>query len=365
MPTIPKGLQPGETIAFISPSFRVNEIFPLYVERGKAVLEAKGYPVKVFWTHEDAKTTTIAQHVANRKREILEAFADPEVRAICCTVGGTTADELIRPFLYDASAVDIIRKNPKIFFGYSDITILHWIIYHLSGLRTFYGPGVYAELGEAPSPMAFTLDNLLRAIAYDASTGALPKPIGPVPRSRDYAPLLPDDGLDSRANVTPNKVLPTPAWRWVRGGACTGRIFGGCLAIVGRLHGVRTLEPDWTGRVLFLETATADDETKGLPIYRIRQFIADLIAYGVMDQISGLIFGRFYGYDSQESQDELAGVIHGLLCEGEIVKNNKEFPILMNVDVGHTSPMITIPMDALVRLDSAKDEFSILEAGIQ
>ena len=84
-----------------------------------------------------------------------------------------------------------------------------------------------------------------------------------------------------------------------------------------------------------------------------------------MDQINGLILGRFYGYDSQESQDELAGVIHGLLCDGDIVKNNKAFPILMNVDIGHTSPLITIPMDALVGLDSAKDEFSILEAGIQ
>ncbi len=84
-----------------------------------------------------------------------------------------------------------------------------------------------------------------------------------------------------------------------------------------------------------------------------------------MDQISGLIFGRFYGYDSHESQDELAAVIYGLLCDGDIVKNKEDFPILMNVDVGHTSPMITIPMDALVSLDSAKDEFSILEAGIQ
>lgn len=84
-----------------------------------------------------------------------------------------------------------------------------------------------------------------------------------------------------------------------------------------------------------------------------------------MDQINGLIFGRFYGYDSQESQDELADVIYGLICEGEIVKNKKDFPVLMNVDVGHTSPMITIPMDALVSLDSEKDEFAILEAGIQ
>ncbi len=224
------------------------------MERGKAALEARGYPVKVFWTHEDPKTTTIAQHIANRKREILEAFADPEVRAICCTVGGTTSDELIRPFLLDASAADIIRKNPKIFFGYSDITILHWVIYHLSGLRTFYGPGVSPELGEAPAPMTFTLDNLLRAITYDPSAGTPPKPIGPVPRSREYAPLLPDYVFNDPASTTPNKLLPSPAWRWVRGGACTGRIFGGCLTLVVRLHGVRVLEPDWTGRVLFLET---------------------------------------------------------------------------------------------------------------
>jgi muramoyltetrapeptide carboxypeptidase LdcA involved in peptidoglycan recycling len=120
-----------------------------------------------------------------------------------------------------------------------------------------------------------------------------------------------------------------------------------------------------TRLILTPNFVAADDPTKGLPLARVRQFIADLIAYGVMDRISGLIFGRFYGYDSQKSQDELARVIYELLCEGDIVKNEREFPILMNVDVGHTSPMITIPMDALVSLDSAKDEFSILEAGIQ
>ena len=256
MTIIPKGLQPGETIAFVSPSFRVNKFHPFVVERAKVVLEAKGYPVKIFWTDEDPKTTTIAQHILNRKQEILEAFADPEVRAICCTVGGTTADELIRPFLYDEAAADIIRKNPKIFFGYSDITILHWILYHLSGLRTFYGPGVDPELGEAPAPMTFTLDNLLRAITHDASTGTPPRPIGPVARSKEYAPLAPNYALENGANTKPRTLAPTPAWRWIRGGASTGRIFGGCLTLVLRLHGVRQLEPDWSGRVLFLETAS-------------------------------------------------------------------------------------------------------------
>jgi len=80
-----------------------------------------------------------------------------------------------------------------------------------------------------------------------------------------------------------------------------------------------------------------------------------------------MVLGRFFGYDSEEARAELEGVVDGVLraeLGPGLEEGGREFPVLMNVDVGHTSPMVTIPLDALVRLDSETDTFEILEAGI-
>lgn len=361
---IPKALRPGCTIAFISPSARLNEIFPLPIVRAQAALEARGFKVKIFWTHEEGESTTVQQHITHRKQEILDAFADKEVDGIITTIGGLTCSELVPHFVNDEAALEILRSNPKVFVGYSDITTLHWMFHKYTGLRTFYGPTAIPELGEFPKPMDFTIDNLIRAIAHDPSTGVPPQPIGPVPRSTEWEPYLPDYLLhDNPKSEKPNESAPSPAWKWLRGGKATdARIFGGCISLVQRLQGMRSIAPDWKGRVVFLEAADGDDLIAGLTLSRTRQQLADLVAQGVMDGIKGLVFGRFFGYRTDEQQQAIAKLVREIFIENEAVTG--DFPILMNVDIGHTSPIITIPMDALVSMDSEKDEFVILEAGV-
>ena len=361
---LPKALKPGGTIAFISPSARLNESFAAPTARAKAALENKGFSVKVFWTHEDPETTTVQQHINHRKQEILAAFSDKEVDAIICTIGGLTCSELVPHFVTDAAALQVLRDNPKIFIGYSDITTLHWLLHRYTGLRTFYGPTAVAELGEFPKPMDFTMDNLIRTIVHDPSTGTAPQPIGPVPRSKEYAPMLPHYFLQSdTTSEKPSEYAPSPPWYWLRGGKVTNaRIFGGCISLVQRLQGVRSIVPDWKGRVLFLEASFGDQFSEGRSLGRTRQQLADLVAQGVLDEISGVVFGRFSGYTTDEQRDSAARLVKEMFVENDAV--TKDFPILMNVDIGHTSPILTIPMDALVSLDSEKDEFLILEAGV-
>jgi muramoyltetrapeptide carboxypeptidase LdcA involved in peptidoglycan recycling len=74
------------------------------------------------------------------------------------------------------------------------------------------------------------------------------------------------------------------------------------------------------------------------------------------------VVGRPFGYDSQEAREDYMQVITGLLCEGRFA--DKDFLILFGVDFGHTTPMITLPYDALAALDSDKDEFSIIEPAV-
>lgn len=92
--------------------------------------------------------------------------------------------------------------------------------------------------------------------------------------------------------------------------------------------------------------------------------VADLIAHGVFDGAAGLVVGRPYGYDTPEQWDAYAGVFKELLCEGPVGQTMHQFPILFGVDIGHTTPMVTLPYDTLAMLDSENDQFSILESGV-
>lgn len=163
-PILSKALPPGGTIALVSPSERMHETFSTATKRGIKVLESLGYAVKPIWTHEDPATTTVASHIAVRKAELLQTFADPTVDVIICMVGGMTMTELVPPLLHDPKALQVIKENPKVVVGYSDITHLHWLLYSHTGLRTFYGLTLVTELGELPQPAEYTIRHLLAAI---------------------------------------------------------------------------------------------------------------------------------------------------------------------------------------------------------
>jgi muramoyltetrapeptide carboxypeptidase LdcA involved in peptidoglycan recycling len=355
---IPKALEPGATIAFISPSARLNDQLPDIMARATAVLSGQGFKVREIYNRDAG----IQSSIRNRLSEIRIAFSDPSVSAIICAIGGTSFTELLPALIADTELHSIIRSNPKIVVGYSDITGFHWFLHALTGLRTFYGPGAIAELGEASSvddeksPLAFCVKHLFRAIA---STN----PMGDIPRSLTYSPKAARFLLDPNS-AEPPETVSTPEWIWIRSGKAQGHLFGGCLTVMARLHGVPKIVPDWRGRIVFFETSIGDDarfET-GNPLHRVGAGIADLISQGVFEDSVGLVVGRPYGYNTPKMRGEYIGVIKELLCEGPLA--SKSFPILFNVDIGHTTPMVTLPFDALAMLDSEKDQFAILEPGV-
>lgn len=359
-PILPPALKPGATIAFVSPSARLNNVIPAAISRAKDLFTSQGYQVRELFTPD----TSIQSSITNRLSELRTAFTDPSISAVVCTIGGPSFNELLPALLADTELHAAIRADPKVVVGYSDITGLHWFLHATTGLRTFYGPCPLPELGEPraadaaehqASALAFCARHLFRAITD-------PAPIGDVARSPTYAPDVAVMFKEPESLARP-RLVPSGGWTWLRRGRGEGRLFGGCLTVMARLGGVRGVVPDWRGRIVFIETAMGDDEVSGNPLGRVRAGVADLIAQGVFDDAAGLVVGRPFGYDSPKAREQYAGVIKGLLCEGRLAE--KKFPILYNVDIGHTTPLVTLPFDALAVLDSEKDQFAILDSALK
>lgn len=203
-PALAKALKPGETIAFVSLSARLNEVLPAAISRAAAVLSNRGYKVRTFFTPD----TGIQSSITNWLSEFRLAFLDPTISAIICTIGGGSFTELLPALMADTEMQASIRANPKIVVGYSDMTGLHWFLHAFTGLRTFYGPSAIPELGTADSvddeasPLAFCIRTLFDMISK-------PKPLGDVPRSLIYAPKLPAFFGDPTSTEI-QKVIPAP-----------------------------------------------------------------------------------------------------------------------------------------------------------
>lgn len=355
--TIPNALKPGDTIGLVSPSARLVNALPDVVSRGKTLLSERGYNVRTFFTKDEGTQSCIQ----NRLSELRAAFMDPTISTIICIIGGTTFTELLPGLIADHQLQEHIRANPKVVVGYSDNTALHWWLNAMTGLRSFYGPGIIPELGaiddskeKASSHVAFCTSSLLQTIAERS-------PVGALPRSLMYAPRHPAFFRDPKSEQA-QELRSSPSWQWVRSGKARGSLFGGCLTVVARLNGIPAIRPDWRDRIIFLETALGDDSQSGLALVRVKAAFADLIAQGVFDHAAGLIVGRPFGYDSDEDRAKYVGAIKGLFCEG--IQSLPTFPILFGVDFGHTSPMVTLPYDAMAELDSENDRFDIVEPSV-
>ncbi|MDO8729023.1 MAG: LD-carboxypeptidase, partial [bacterium] len=143
-------LKKGDLISILSPSAGLGELFPHRIENGIKYLEKIGFKVEVEKNALKRKNW-VSGSIKERVDDIHSAFKNKKVKAIICTIGGNHSNQLLKYLDFK-----LIRNNPKIFLGYSDITVLHNAIYKKAGLRTFYGPCIISEFGEYPEMLPFT-----------------------------------------------------------------------------------------------------------------------------------------------------------------------------------------------------------------
>ncbi|KAG8622954.1 hypothetical protein KVT40_007930 [Elsinoe batatas] len=334
-----KPLTPGGTIAFLSPSSRLNKLFGHRIERAKAFFERKGFHVKIIW--QDSLSTVHHEAVLQRCEELHAAFLDQEISAIVCTIGGHSCNELLECIDYD-----VIRTHPKIFCGFSDITLLHQALFMQAGLHTFYGPAVIPNFGEHPEPIPFTLEGFHSALR--GFTGPVSRSLG---WSQEWL-----DWSNPIADQQERSLVPSPPWKWLRAGHTQGKLLGGCLPSLNQLVGSKYC-PDYTDCVLLLETPEADHRPDApMSLAMVRKSLTDLRNARILSVIAGLVVGRPFMYDAKMRDDFHRVVLDA--CRGA------SYPILVDIDIGHTHPAMTLPLGSTVALDTGRDTFEIIDSPV-
>lgn len=340
--TKPRRLAKGDTIAVVAPSSGLGSIYPHRVTNGCRAIENLGFRVKEYPTsrsyHQGSSGTA-----ESRAMDLMRAFDDSSVGAIICTIGGLSCNEIL-PLL----DFDVIRKNPKILCGYSDITLLHCACLRKADLVTFYGPAVMTQFAEYPAPHDYTVSHFLRAVTKTQPLGAL----GPSETWTDEVM-----NWEEREDLLrPRRMVPNlDGHQWLRRGLTRGRIVGGCSYSLLQMKGTE-FDIDYEGKILLMETPAGQDFRRGLPLDYVDSELMDFRLAGIFNKISGLIVGRGFSYTT-----------HEMVRLRDIVRKHVSpyhFPVLLNFNTGHTDPILTIPLGVMATLDGDNGIFSIDENGV-
>jgi muramoyltetrapeptide carboxypeptidase len=242
-------------------------------------------------------------------------FARPEVEAIFCARGGYGTPRLLSLLDYD-----LIRENPKILLGYSDVTALHLAIQRQTGLVTFHGPMV-----ESDPQVGFVDYNwlgVLRAIAA-------PSPLGLVEN--------PPAG---------------PALRVIRGGRAQGPLVGGNLSLICATMGT-PYEIDTRGKILFLEDV-------GEAPYRMDRMLNQLLLAGKLQAASGIVIGESVGCE-QAPGDRPSLTLYEVLAD---LLSSLGKPVLYGLAIGHGFYKATLPLGVEAVLDATAGHLEVIEPAV-
>ena len=286
-------LPAGGVIALIAPAGPAE----LDLELATQWMAARGYQLRVLpgvWE----KDGYLAGSDAVRLRDLHDAFADESVDAIFCLRGGYGSPRLL-------AGIDfaLLRRNPKPFVGYSDITALHLAITRYAGFVTFHGAMLNADLlGNKLEPTESGLWQML---------------------SGQQSPVLEHPPAFALTTLAP--------------GSASGRLQGGNLSMICATIG-SAFELDDEGIILFIEDVNE-------PLYRVDRLLTHLRLAGKLNRLRGVLVGDFAGVDSV--------ALHRLLQQelGPL-----GIPVLAGWRSGHCNPNLTLPLGAQVRLDADQQQ---------
>jgi muramoyltetrapeptide carboxypeptidase len=291
---LPPAVRQGDTIGLVAPSGSI--INQDNLNSGIHILNEAGFNLKF---HRDFRKTPgyLAGSDQERAEEFNTLWSDPEVKAIIAARGGYGSLRML-----DMLDWELIRKNPKILIGFSDITALLTAIFKKTGLVTFHGP-VVTTLD--------SIDEQSRRSFFNTLTGQAP------------------------AFIKPDKI------KILKNGKAKGRLLGGNLTTLAHLLATPH-ELSWENIILFIEDV-------GESSYRLDRLLTHLSQAKRLDGLSGLILGSFTN-DKGEEEPDLTKTVYNRVLE---LFDEVDIPILANFPTGHSRRNLTLPLGINVEIDSS------------
>ena len=324
-------LSSGDKVAIISPSSGCANLFPWIYNLGIKRLEEEFNLTAIEFPTACQTPDYLAANPQARAIDINNAFADPQIKAIIATTGGSDQIEIL-PYL-DA---DVIQRNPKMFLGYSDNTNLHLYLFSL-GIVSYYGCSVMSQLAMQGGIHAYTRKYIQRVL-FEDTIGQL-----------DDCPEWTDYDLDwsveeNLQKVRPMEKSPKRIWQNCHHKVIKGRLFGGCLETL-KLHlSVNVYIPNlevFTEIILYVETS---EELPSADL--VYSFFATLGERHILKKIKALIVAipktQFIGQTAPEGRETYM-INQQIAINRALDIYNSELPVVFNLHFGHVDPQAIIP----------------------
>ncbi len=303
----PHRLKPGDTIGFVSPGGAIKN--PDSLQKAITLFQNMGFNTKIS-EHALDRWGYYSATDKNRAEDIRFMFSDPEINAIIATRGGSGCNRLLPLLDYD-----LIKNNPKIFMGYSDITALCNAIFTKTGLITFHGPVVTSTWN------TFT---------------------------RKYFQEILVDGI-ATTFMNPDMSKDVHDVHTITPGTTSGVLWGGNLSVLSTMAGSEFLpKPD--GTILFLEDVEED-------IYRIDRMLMHLKLTGILNKINGFIFAQCTTCEEDDPGFSLIEILDQYIKPLEI-------PAWYGSMAGHIYDKFTLPVGSPVTVDASNGTIMMIERAV-
>lgn len=303
----PKALKKGDTIGVVAPSSPAS---PEKVKLALEQLQALGFNVVMgkscYQNH-----GYLAGKDEVRAEDLNSMFRNKDIEGIICLRGGYGSIKIVNRL-----DLEMIGNNPKVFVGYSDITVLHLAFNQRCNLITFHGPMAASDI--AGGLDNFSMEYFIKAIMETQPMGILKNPLD----------------FETRSLVE---------------GVAKGEIVGGNLALVSATMGT-PYEVDTKGKLLFLEDI-------GEEPYRVDRMLTQLALGGKLEDAEGIILGDWNNCDPAKDNESL-----GLMEVFEEIVVPLQKPTIYNLKAGHCTPKLTIPFGVKATLDASEGIIIIEEA---
>ena len=323
---VPKKLKIGDEIRVIAPSRSLKILDFQRNENAKRRLEELGFKV-TFSKYANESDEYKCPPLENRISDLHDAFLDKNVKAILTAIGGYNSNQLLKYIDYD-----IIKNNPKIFCGYSDITALSNSIYAKTGLVTYSGPH-FSSFGMNKG-LEYTIDYFNKILMEN-----------------DEVNIIASEKWSNDAwwkNQDDRNLIKNEGMFVINEGCSEGQIIGGNLCTLNLLKGTEFM-PDIKNKILFIE----DDDMAGNKFQlEFDRNLQSLLHLPNADKIKGIILGRAEISCDMNREKWI-----------KIIKSKKELeniPVICGCDFGHTTPTITFPIGGKAKIVANNDKLEII-----